>query len=415
MLPLLAASTLVLARTADGAAPAGGTVSHESPTVTWTGTVAVPTWTYGGELPCEEAYTCDRFALTIEDLDAAPAPRDRRGPPRLRPDDVVVGISAPSTPAGTVLELDLFVYDPAGQEIGRSVDIGSNETVTLRDVAAGTYNVVVRAVLTSDPAASFEGRATIVDAPPPVPVDGESVCGLDPAPEVREADEDAGIGAYSLLADPTYALDGLEAADRITLSVLVVLDGVTEEAARAIFDVAARSYAPLGIDLEIARFQTHAFHTNDGLKIIRDTKALLGGERPDDVDIVETLVGYDIQQLGQQAIAGIANCIGGVANPDTAFLVAEGIDTIGWTNQLPAHVLVDMLGHISAHEIGHLMGAQHHYANCVEGVEPTDVQDDHVTATPCTLMFNDVTFLSDRFGTFEGTIVRGAASREARP
>jgi hypothetical protein len=58
------------------------------------------------------------------------------------------------------------------------------------------------------------------------------------------------------------------------------------------------------------------------------------------------------------------------------------------------------------------MGAQHHYANCVEGntssAGPGDV-------SPCTLMFPAVNGESLQFGALEGLVVRGHAVDYAAP
>jgi hypothetical protein len=315
-----------------------------------------------------------------------------------------------------VAEFDLYVYDAAGKLVASGTELGSNDTVTLRDVAPATYTVGVQSPLSTDPTVTYDALAQVVNAGPETAVDEESDCGLESSPEVRDLDEAAGIGAAGVIGDPTAATDGLDTAERITLGVQVVLDGVTPAEADAIFAGAKESYAPLGIDLVVAApYTTHAFGTDDGLAIISQTKDLFGGARPAGVDIVEALVGYDIQQLNQYAIAGIADCIGGVAHADRAFLVAEG-HTPSDVAIGPAVFDADANAHVTAHEIGHLMGGQHHYANCVEGISPTDVRDDGtVEGSPCTLMFNAADFLGGNFDTLNGSIVRGSASRYARP
>jgi hypothetical protein len=315
-----------------------------------------------------------------------------------------------------VIEFDLYVYGPDGAEAGHGTDLGSNDTVTLRSPQPGTYTVAVQSVLSTDPTAAYDGSANVVDAGADTPVDAESQCGMEASPELRDLDRENNIGAVGVIGDPTAAADGVDTTEPIELTVQVVLDGVTTAEAGAIFAEAAKSYAPLGIDLKAVGYQNHSFGTSDGLAIIRATKALFGGVRPAGADIVEALVGYDIQQLGQTAIAGIADCIGGVAYADRAFLVAEGKTptdvAIG-----PAVFDYHANPHVTAHEIGHLMGGQHHYANCVEGIEATDVHQDEgtVEGSPCTLMFNAADFLGENFGTLNGAIVRGSASRYARP
>jgi hypothetical protein len=397
--------------TASGSTPAGGSLDRVTTSRTWSGSVPVQTAGFSG-LGCQPALpdpTCDFYALSIGDL----AGTDADGAPL--PDDVRIAIST-SAPSGTIAEFDLYVYDAAGTLVASDTDLGSNDTVTLRDVAAGTYTVGVQSPLSTDPTATYDARADVIDAGPDVPVDAESDCGLESNPDVRELDKEAGIGAAGVIGDPTAATDGIDTSERITLNVRVVLDGVTPEEADAIFAGAAQSYVPLGIDLvRDGDYTTHEFGTNDGLAIIDATKQLFGGARPNGVDVVEALVGYDIQQLGQSAVAGIADCIGGVAHADRAFLVAEGHTptdvAIG-----PAVFDADANAHVTAHEIGHLMGGQHHYANCVEGIQATDARDDGtLEGSPCTLMFNAADFLGGNFGSLNAAIVRGSAVRSARP
>jgi hypothetical protein len=401
--PVLALG-LLAAPNASGSEPASGTVDRDHPTVAWSGSVPVQTAGFSG-LGCQPSLpdpTCDFFSLSVGAL-------------KKKANDVLVAISTPAA-AGTVAEFDLYVYDSTGALVASDTDLGSNDSVTLRDGAPGPYTVGVQSPLSTDPTATYDGRASAVDAGPEVAVDEESDCGLESNPEVRDLDEAAGLGAAGVVGDPTAATDGLDTAERITLGVQVVLDGVTPAEADAIFAGAKESYAPLGIDLVVAApYTTHAFGTDDGLAIIDQTKALFGGARPAGVDIVEALVGYDIQQLNQYAVAGIADCIGGVAHADRAFLVAEG-HTPSDVAIGPAVFDADANAHVSAHEIGHLMGGQHHYANCVEGIEARDARDDGtVEGSPCTLMFNAADFLGGSFGSLNGAVVRGSAVRYAKP
>jgi hypothetical protein len=410
IVPVLA--SVLLAVPARGSEPASGSIDRKHPTVTWSGTIPAQLAGVVSGFGCQTAVpdpTCDTFALTVGAL-------------QKKRNDVLVAIATPHIQPGEIVELDLYVYGPDGTEIGRGTDLGSNDTVTIRDAAPGTYTVAVQAVLSSDPSEVYEGSATALDAGAEQPVDAESGCGLESVPEVREpAREVLGSGNVDVVGDPFVAADGLDTGDPIGLDVLVILDGITQAEAEAIFARAAEeSYAPLNIQLRATEYRTHAFldrngaPETDGLAIIRGAKALLGGARPAGVDIVEVLVGRDIQQLNQSAIAGIADCIGGVAHPDRAFLVAEGRTPTNYGFG-PVVFGYDANPHVTAHEIGHLMGGQHHYANCVEGIDATDVHEDHVEGSPCTLMFNAADFLGGDFDTVNGAIVRGSAHRYARP
>lgn len=63
-----------------------------------------------------------------------------------------------------------------------------------------------------------------------------------------------------------------------------------------------------------------------------------------------------------------------------------------------------MTAKIMAHEVSHLLGAHHHYANCAEGI-PTATMTD--MASLCTLMINDLGLASQNLSTLNGAITRG--------
>jgi hypothetical protein len=295
------------------------------------------------------------------------------------------------------------------------VKAGKPDAVLLRDPVPGTYTVAVQSVLTTDPSVPYEARATVVEAAGLVGFDGESLCGLEDAGPVRSIAETNDLRDIEAAGNPAVVLDEGDPGDVISLDVLVILDGTTREHAEAIFSEAAASYAPLDIDLHVVEYREHSFAPMvDGLAINAAARNLLGGHRPDGIDIVEILTDRDIQQLGQPAVAGIADCIGGVAYGDRAFVTAE--------SATPQDVAVGPVvfdyraqAHVTAHEIGHLMGGQHHYANCVEGIEASDAHDDGtVEASPCSLMFNAADLLGTNFGEINGRIVRAMANRYAR-
>ena len=403
------ALALALAVPSPASTPESGTVDRDHPEIRWSGTTVAMTAGLqgGGCITAAPDPTCDFFSLTIGDLS-----RKQRLRRKTAADDVQVAIAAPAD-AG-LAEFDLYVYGPDGAEVGRSVAVTSNETVLLQNPAAGTYTVAVQKVLATDPAVEYQGVARAVNGANQTPVDEATACGFEGSPELRELDSALGIG--SLVGDPTAVQDGLDTSQPISLDVLMILDGVTQADAEAIFAKAARSYAPLNVQLRAAQFMTHEFTTTEAPLIIANAKALLGGKRPEGIDIVEVLTSKDIVALGQTAVAGLADCIGGVAHDDRAFVVAES-NTPGDALIGPAMFGVDATANVTAHEIGHLMGGQHHYANCVEGIQESDVHADegYVEGSPCTLMFNAADFLGPNFDTLNGTIVRGHAVRHAQP
>ena len=204
------------------------------------------------------------------------------------------------------------------------------------------------------------------------------------------------------------ATDVTDTGQIISLDVLVLLDGVDLARGQEVIKKAAEAYAPLKITLD-ARYETVAFEPEDdgqgenpvpastSTRLLEDMKKWTFGSRPADVDVVYLLTEKDLSDA-----AGRADCIGGVRYPHEAFAVGENYrheDLLGVFYK-------NGTAKIAGHEIGHLMGAHHHYANCAEGT-PGAVEE--VGPTPCSLMFNFVDFLSLRFSALEGAAVRGHA------
>jgi hypothetical protein len=191
-------------------------------------------------------------------------------------------------------------------------------------------------------------------------------------------------------------------SERRTLVARVLLDGVSGSQATGFTTQAARAYDGVGIDFVVDSYQPVSFSGEDAQGLIDQSKALLGGSRPAGTDVVYTLTSKDIQAGGQAAVAGLADCIGGVAFPNRAFAVGEVLDPDGVDLGI-ATVSANLTAKVFAHEVGHLMGAHHHYANCAEGI-PSDPNE---IGTPCTLMFNDVGFSSLVFSAVNSLVVRG--------
>lgn len=195
----------------------------------------------------------------------------------------------------------------------------------------------------------------------------------------------------------------------VSLDVLALLDGVTAERGREIMSKAAEAYAPLKISLDV-RYEEVAFEpekivtvrgedvaTSSSLRLLQDAKQWTMGARPADADVVYVITQKDISDA-----AGRADCIGGVRYAGSAFAVGENYRS----ENLGGIFYKNGSAKIAAHEVGHLLGAHHHYANCAEGV-PGAVRE--VGPTPCTTMFNFIDFLSLGFGTLEAAVIRGHA------
>jgi Metallo-peptidase family M12B Reprolysin-like len=353
--------------------PSAGTVSKGKRTATWSGgpyTVGVP-----NQLGCltPSNPTCDAFALTA---------------------DIKPGASFAVAITSAILDddYDLYVYYPDGTEAGRSANAGSNESVVITHTTlhgSGPYAVRVLPFAVAS-GSTYQGVARSTKE---VGIDPEDLntC-LEAVP--------AAVGVGGVTDDGrTVAID-----------VAVLLDGVSLGLGNQIMAKAAEAYAPLGLDLRAVSYRSVAFTGTEGADIIQQAKNYYGGVRPAGSDLVYVLTSKDITDAGDTGLAGLADCIGGVRFPYHAFAVGEavGIDPI---NIGPFVLEVNAHPEIAAHEMGHLMGAHHHYANCVEGILEGEATD----LSPCTLMFNFVDFQSLNFSQVNRAVVRGHAVQYATP
>ena len=196
---------------------------------------------------------------------------------------------------------------------------------------------------------------------------------------------------------------------QVELATRVLLDGVSQAQAQEAMARAADSYAPLGVTLT-ATFEAVSLSGDDAQGLIDQAKARFGGARPAGSDLVYVLTAKDIQAGGNTGVAGLADCIGGVRFANHAFAVGEVFEEdvpIG-----PLTFYSDATAKIAAHELGHLMGGHHHYANCAEGVKS---EQEVLEGSPCTLMSNFVDFQSIHFSTVNSGVVRGHAVSFASP
>lgn len=197
---------------------------------------------------------------------------------------------------------------------------------------------------------------------------------------------------------------------RVYLDVRVLLDGVSLKRGRAVMGRAARAYSPLGIRLR-ASYDSQPLIGKDADWLITQAKDFYGGRVPGGYDLVYVLTKKNIELDDDPSVVGLADCIGGVRYRDRAFAVGENFagenESIG-----PLRRFVYASAKTAGHEIGHLLGAHHHYANCAEGV-PTELE--HKEVSPCTLMFNFLNLISLNFGQIEGAVVRGHAVEFATP
>jgi hypothetical protein len=379
VLAWLIAVTLAPAATALAAVPAAGTLGSSNDEATWSGTVYAPN---PGACASSVDPLCDHFRLTI-----AGASIHR----------VLIAI-APAE-GFEADDYDLFVYDDQGALVASQADGDGNESVVIENTGAAFYEVRVQPYVVM-PGSTYRGVA--------MPTREQAV-------DVDDADCLEAVPAAAGLPGVT------DTGQPIELSVMLLLDGTDANVAAQQMARAAESYAPLGINLVLKRTKTVSFASAVSEDLIADAKATVGGVPPRGIDLVGVFTTKEMQPVGGGAtVVGQADCIGGVRFDQHSFFVVTDIRSIenpqsGTTGTLVGLGLnpnVDATAEVLAHEMGHLMGAQHHYANCVEGnlssAGPGDL-------SPCTLMFNAVNFSSLNFGVLSGAVVRGHAVEYAAP
>ncbi|HVE74337.1 MAG TPA: zinc-dependent metalloprotease family protein [Mycobacteriales bacterium] len=259
--------------------------------------------------------------------------------------------------------------------------------------------------------------------------------------DVEHLMEDVDCETSQLAGPAATSTAHLTGAKAISLDVLVLVDvargaeiaatrdrKAREAAERKLYAsvrksliVGTTSYDPLDITLKYDDFALlqplvkgkPRVRTDDPEKIIALAKTQLGGKRRGDVDVVYVVTDRDLRVAGfGNAVAGLADCIGGVALPDRAFAVGEtGVLTDdGGRGIGPVTFYKDLTAKIAAHEIGHLFGGHHHYQECGTAA-PTAVGRGELG--PCTLMTNAADFQTFPFSTLNSIVVRGHAEKWA--
>ena len=381
------AITLACSLAVFGASPASGTLDSQNGEVRWTGGpfyVSNPTTTLGltKQAPCDVgAPACDSFRLTVSDSTVR---------------QVLIAIAPGS--GFEADDYDLYVYDSRGALLASSTAGGAFESVVIDVGGSPYYDIRVQPWLVA-PGSTYSGVAQPAQQ--------------QPVDVVRECLE---------LVPDSIAVPIADDGQQVELSVMLLLDGTEAAVAQQLMVRAAESYRPLNINLVLKAAETVAYTTAVSDELIDSAKATVGGQPPAGIDLVGVFTTKSMQSAtgGAGTVVGQADCIGGIRWRDTSFFVVSDIrdienpqtGTTGTLGSLGLNPNVDATAEVFAHEIGHLMGAHHHYANCVEGnlssAGPGDV-------SPCTLMFPAVNFASLNFAALEGAIVRGHAVNYAKP
>lgn len=368
----LVATSIWQAPATQAASPSSGTVDSTNPSTSWTGGPFFG-FSWVAETNCVVKTTfCDTFMLTVGDLPATTP-------------DVVVSVQG----SESYDEFSIAIFDSSGQMVAQST-WDAPHTAIMRTAAPGTYEVRVELINGSLRLTTYEGRAFAADAGEPV----------DPNPK------ECPLNDQTALLEPD---DGRW----VDLDMLVLLDGLDPTYAASVFEGVSKAYEPLKIRV-VPTFQVAdpPFASNQMLQIMEDLRGRFPLGVPADYDVVEVLSGRDLWLGPSPGILGMADCVGGVAWDDRSFAVVEARFPAEGEPLGPLTVWTDYDAKLSAHEVGHLLGGEHHLGNCVEGI---DGADDELTedTSPCTLMENNADLMSLRFSTANGLIVRGYALRYA--
>lgn len=372
------AMILVSPVVAFGATPEGGDLASANDEVQWSGEFFVP-----NPALCATASdpTCDHFRLTIS------SPAVKR---------VLIAIAPEEGYEED--DYDLFVYDDQGVLLNSEASDDGYESVVIENTGSSYYEVRVQPWLVT---AGSRYRGVAMRTREQM-IDVETNDCLEAVPAA------VSVGGV------------LDAGQVIELSVMLLLDGTDPAVAERAMARAADSYSPLGINLVLKKTRNVSFTSLQSDALIGDAKAAVGGVPPKGIDLVGVFTNKEMQSTTGGTVVGQADCIGGIRWDENSFFVVSDISDIedpqtgntGTLNQMGFNPNVDATAEVFAHEIGHLMGAHHHYANCVEGNLTSGADND---LSPCSLMFNAVNFASINFTTLSGSVVRGHAVEYAAP
>jgi hypothetical protein len=306
-------------------------------------------------------------------------------------DETAVGLFVRDDDGWTRLPAAYRFLDPAGAELSTGTFCERTQAAVPRGAAALQVAVaLVDPTGCGHPSLSRGGevRATFdLSRGHGTPaLDGERAC-------------PAGIGepvSYALPPDDGRTVD---------VRALVLLDGVAEQAARTIVEQVSSAFNRVGIHLTAA-YQPVALAAQPQVDpLFTEIKATVGGAVPTGFDLVHTLTTKDLV-----GISGYADCVGGVLSRSRAFSASEvrtsKVYLVGSVEAPVWPYTPYSKGILATHEIGHLFGGNHDYANCAEGAAAAGYD---AAPGPCTVMYTPISASSLGFSALNRVEVRGHA------
>ena len=366
----LLGGTLLAASAPAAAVPSVGTLSRSSGPVSWSGTWTTPSPLGCGRQPGDVG--CERQRLVVN------APAGTWITVSLQENDVQAAIDVTTDDGTEVVQGGDHLNQSAGDRMG-------HPSVTWPQVRSGSVGYLVgTSVPIAYPASPltdaqrYHVKATLT---------GKA---FDRQPDCLQIPPDH---------VPTIPAD---TSRRMRLSVRVLSSAADARAVRAAMPEVASIYRQIGIDVRLS-YDTLEVPASmiDQYALLAAERAHYGGSRPRGVDVVY----FATDNFGG---GGYADCVGGVAYGERAFAVggihywAGGVVPVSYVRT----------GVIAAHEIGHLLGAEHHYATCGASAEPDSATGGDVG--PCTLMFPAAAGVSPHFSVLETAYIRDYAGRFAR-
>lgn len=357
---------LLLGPTAGAATQDAGRLSRRSGPVTWTGSFTAPNpvgcGRRGGDLA-----GCERRRLVVD------------------------------APAGTWITVSV---EPASANVDVTTEDGAevaqNGVNLLRPDATGDtrHAQVTFQQVRSGAVAYLVGASTTV-APPTTPVSDSSrftghaaLAGssFDRAPDCVQAPPER---APAVPADTSR---------RLPLRIRLVSAAADRPLIQREGAYLVEAYRRIGIDVRISLDTMDVPNETDARALINAVRARYAGTRPPGTDVVYLAT-------DNFAGGGFALCIGGVAYPELAFAV--GALHYKANGSVPVSYVQG--GLIAAHEIGHLLGGQHHYATCGVGADLSAPG----TGGPCSVMFPAAVGASGGFSPVETAFLRDYTGRFA--